>query len=345
MLAKQGGRSFYQGAFAQQLVSSVQQAGGIWSLQDLTNYQVKWRQPLIVPLAEQRQLITAPPPSAGGIAIAQSLLMLQRLPWQQAEPAQRAHYIAEVLRRAYRDRGLLGDPDFIDNPVEALLARQHIVEMADSIEVDQATASASLMPGSAAHEGDHTTHFAVLDQQGNAVAATLSLNMMFGAAFTVPGTGVLLNDELDDYAADLTGSNAYGLNGSAANKIEAGKRPLSSMSPSFLEGPNEFSAFGTPGGSRIPSMNVLAMLEHLAGKQPEQWVASPRIHHQYLPDVLGFEPGALTPQQQQRLTKKGHELRELTRNYGNQQVLWWHKESGQSAAASDPRGQGVSLGY
>src|SRR5699024_12339982 len=138
-------------------------------------------------------------------------------------------------------------------------------------------------------EGDHTTHFAVLDQQGNAVAATLSLNMMFGAAFTVPGTGVLLNDEMDDFAADLTGSNAYGLTGSAANKIEAGKRPLSSMSPSFLEGTNEFSAFGTPAGSRIPSMNVLAMLEHSAGKQPEQWVASPRIHHQYLPDVLGFE--------------------------------------------------------
>lgn len=345
MLAKQGGRSFYQGAFAQQLVSSVQQAGGIWSLPDLAKYRVKWRQPLIVPLAEQRQLITAPPPSAGGIAIAQSLLMLQRLPWQQAEPAQRAHYVAEVFRRAYRDRGLLGDPDFINNPVKALLARQHIVEMADSIQVDQATASASLTPGSAAHEGDHTTHFAILDQQGNAVAATLSLNMMFGAAFTVPGTGVLLNDEMDDFAADLTGSNAYGLTGSVANKIEAGKRPLSSMSPSFLEGPNEFSAFGTPGGSRIPSMNVLAMLEHLAGKQPEQWVASPRIHHQYLPDVLGFEPGALTPQQQQRLTKKGHELRELTRNYGNQQVLWWHKESGQSAAASDPRGQGTSLSY
>ena len=345
MLAKQGGRSFYQGAFAQQLVSSVQQAGGIWSLPDLAKYRVKWRQPLIVPLAEQRQLITAPPPSAGGIAIAQSLLMLQRLPWQQAEPAQRAHYVAEVFRRAYRDRGLLGDPDFINNPVKDLLARQHIVEMADSIQVDQATASASLTPGSAAHEGDHTTHFAILDQQGNAVAATLSLNMMFGAAFTVPGTGVLLNDEMDDFAADLTGSNAYGLTGSVANKIEAGKRPLSSMSPSFLEGPNEFSAFGTPGGSRIPSMNVLAMLEHLAGKQPEQWVASPRIHHQYLPDVLGFEPGALTPQQQQRLTKKGHELRELTRNYGNQQVLWWHKESGQSAAASDPRGQGTSLSY
>ena len=308
MLATQGGQSFYQGAFAQTLVDAVQHAGGIWSLQDLSQYHVEWRAPLLVPLAQQRQLITAPPPSAGGIAIAQSLLMLQRLPWQQAEPAQRAHYITEVLRRAYRDRGLLGDPDFVSNPTQALLERAHIVELADSIKVDQATPSASLAPSPALHEGDHTTHFAVLDQEGNAVAATLSLNMMFGAAFTVPGTGVLLNDEMDDFAADLEGSNAYGLTGSAANKIQAGKRPLSSMSPSFIEGPNDFSAFGTPGGSRIPSMNVLAMLEYLDGQAPQQWVASARIHHQYLPDVLGFEPGALTAAQQQRLMKKGHEI-------------------------------------
>lgn len=343
LLAKYGEKGFYRGAIAEKLVDAVQDAGGIWSLDDLAQYQVKWRAPLIVTLAQQRQLITAPPPSAGGIAIAQSLLMLQRLPWQQAEPAQRAHYIAEVLRRAYRDRGLLGDPDFIDNPTQALLARQHIVQMTASISVDHATPSSSLTPSAELHEGDHTTHFAVLDQQGNAVAATLSLNMMFGAAFTVPGTGVLLNDEMDDFAADLEGRNAYGLTGSVANQIHAGKRPLSSMSPSFLEGPNEFSAFGTPGGSRIPSMNVLAMLEYLDGKAPAQWVSSPRIHHQYLPDVLGFEPGTLTLQQQQSLEKKGHTLQELTRNYGNQQVLWWHKESGQSAAASDPRGQGVSL--
>lgn len=345
MLAQHGGNSFYQGTFAKTLVKAVQDAGGIWSLKDLAQYKVKWRAPLIVPLAEQRQLISAPPPSAGGIAIAQSLLMLQRLPWQQAEPAQRAHYIAEVLRRAYRDRGLLGDPDFIDNPTQALLTREHIVQMANSIQVDQATPSASLAPSTAPHEGDHTTHFAVLDQQGNAVAATLSLNMMFGAAFTVPGTGVLLNDEMDDFAADLAGSNAYGLSGSVANKVQAGKRPLSSMSPSFLESPDDFAAFGTPGGSRIPSMNVLAMLEYLDGKKPAQWVASPRIHHQYLPDILGFEPGALTAQQQLRLQRKGHAVQELTRNYGNQQVLWWQKESGRSAAASDPRGQGVSLSH
>lgn len=345
MLAEHKAAGYYQGPFAEKLVSAVQDAGGIWTLEDLADYRVKWRAPLIVSLAEQRQLITAPPPSAGGIAIAQSLLMLQRLPWQQAEPAQRAHYIAEVFRRAYRDRGLLGDPDFIDNPTQALLAREHIVQMADSIHVDHATPSASLAPSPAVHEGDHTTHFAVLDQHGNAVAATLSLNMMFGAAFTVPGTGVLLNDEMDDFAADLASSNAYGLTGSVANLVQAGKRPLSSMSPSFLEGPNDFAAFGTPGGSRIPSMNVLAMLEYLDGKAPTQWVASARVHHQYLPDVLGFEPGALTSQQQQRLQKKGHELQELTRNYGNQQVLWWQKNTGNSAAASDPRGQGASLSH
>ena len=153
-LAQHGGTSFYHGTFAEQLVTAVQKAGGIWSLADLAQYSVQWRAPLIVPLAEQRQLISAPPPSAGGIAIAQSLLMLQRLPWQQAEPAQRAHYIAEVLRRAYRDRSLLGDPDFINNPTHTLLARAHIVQMADSIQVDHATPSASLAPSPALHEGD-----------------------------------------------------------------------------------------------------------------------------------------------------------------------------------------------
>ena len=143
MLAEQGGQSFYHGPFAEKLVTAVHNAGGIWSLEDLAQYQVKWRTPLIVALAGQRQLISAPPPSAGGIAIAQSLLMLQRLPWQQAEPAQRAHYIAEVLRRAYRDRGLLGDPDFIENPTHTLLARAHIVQMANSIQVDRATPAAA----------------------------------------------------------------------------------------------------------------------------------------------------------------------------------------------------------
>lgn len=342
-LAEHGGQSFHHGRLAELMVQAVQQAGGIWSMQDLADYQIQWRTPLQVSLADERQLISAPPPSAGGVTLAQSLLILQKLPWQQAEPVQKIHLIVETLRRAYRDRGLLGDPDFVDNPVIRLLSSEHISALAASIQAQQATPSSELTAAPIIHEGDQTTHFAVIDRQGNAVAATLSLNMMFGAAFTVPGTGILLNDEMDDFAADLSGSNAYGLVASDVNQIEANKRPLSSMSPSFIESPNSFAAFGTPGGSRIPSMNLLAILAHLEGKSPAEWVAAPRIHHQYVPDELGFEPGALDVQTQAALRQLGHRVKELTHNYGNQQVLYWDKQSGHSAAASDPRGQGVSL--
>lgn len=342
-LAQGGGHSFYHGPLAQTLVAAVQQADGIWSMQDLAEYQVQWRAPLQVQLADNRQLISAPPPSAGGVTLAQSLLILQQQPWQQADTVQRTHLIAEALRRAYRDRSLLGDPDFIDNPVRVLLSSEHIDALSASIKLQQATPSSELPPASSIHESEQTTHFAVIDRQGNAVAATLSLNMMFGAAFTVPGTGILLNDEMDDFAADVSGSNVYGLIGSTANQIEPKKRPLSSMSPSFIESPSSFAAFGTPGGSRIPSMNLLAILAHLQGLSPAEWVAAPRIHHQYMPDELGFEPGALDAETQAGLRQLGHQVKELTRNYGNQQVLYWNKDTGHSDAASDPRAQGASL--
>lgn len=341
-LAQQGGQSFYQAPLATKMVTAVQQAGGIWSEQDLASYQVKWRQPLQADLGGQRRLITSPPPSAGGVTLAQSLLLLQQLPWQQADTTTRAHLIAESLRRAYRDRALLGDPDFVDNPLEQLLSAEHIASLAASIRTDLATPSSDLAPAPPVREGEQTTHFAVIDTHGNAVAATLSLNMMFGAAFTVPGTGLLLNDEMDDFAADLSGSNAYGLIASDANKVVAHKRPLSSMSPSFIESPDSLAAFGTPGGSRIPSMNLLAIIQHLQGKPAAQWVAAPRIHHQYLPDELGFEPGALDARTMAGLRQRGHTLKELTRNYGNQQVIYWNKRTGDSNGASDPRGQGTS---
>src|SRR5690606_37449650 len=250
-LATQGRAGFYSGPIAEQLVSGVRHAGGIWTLDDLREYRIARRTPLRFTLDDGRELISAPPPSAGGIALAQSLAMLQQLPWRDAQPVQRVHYVVEALRRAYRDRGLLGDPDFVRNPEEQLLSPGHLAVLAGSIEPEQATPSSSLPPAGTWHEGDHTTHFAVLDAEGNAVAATLSINLPFGAAFTVPGTGVLLNDEMDDFAADAAGSNAYGLIGRQANAIAAGKRPLSSMSPSFLESNDEFAAFGTPGGSRI----------------------------------------------------------------------------------------------
>ena len=341
-LADQGRDGFYRGPVATQLVQEVNASGGIWSHEDLAGYHVVEREPLRYRLADQRELISAPPPSAGGVAIAQSLAMLQRLPWQSADKVQRAHYVLEVLRRAYRDRGLLGDPDHVDNPIPHLLSRQHLTSLADSIDVRDATPSASLPPSLPWREGDHTTHFAVIDADGNAVAATLSVNLPFGAAFTVRGTGVVLNNEMDDFAADPRGSNSYGLAGSQANAVAAGKRPLSSMSPSFIESPTQFAAFGTPGGSRIPSMVLLSMLEYLDGRPVNTWPAVPRYHHQYLPDVVEHEPGAFSAAEQEKLRARGYSLKDLGRSYGNQQVLFWDKREGRLESASDPRGVGSS---
>jgi len=342
-LARHGHDGFYRGEFAKKLVQGVRAAGGIWSLEDLADYHTVEREPLRFILADGRELIGAPPPSAGGMILAQSLGILERLSWRDAEPLQRSHLVVEALRRAYRDRGQLGDPDFVASPLRHLLSDQYLDQLASSIDPDRATPSSALPPAPRWREGEHTTHFAVIDAEGNAVAATLSLNMMFGAAFSVPGTGVLLNDEMDDFAADIDGSNAYGLKGSSANAISGGKRPLSSMSPTFIESAEEFAAFGTPGGSRIPSMVLLSALSYLDGEPVQAWPAVPRYHHQYLPDVLQYEADAFTPAQLDTLRARGHQPRLIERDYGNQQVLYWHKPSGTVEAASDPRGIGQAL--
>lgn len=341
-LGTKGLQGFYGGTVAAQLVKAVRDAGGIWTLKDLADYRIVERQPLRVPLDQGRTLISAPPPSAGGIALGQSLLMLQQLPWQQADSVQRTHLVVETLRRAYRDRGLLGDPDFVRNPAQQLLAPAYLKQLASSIDPQRTTPSDSLPPSKTWQEGDHTTHFSVLDSEGNAVAATLSINLPFGAAFTAPGTGVLLNNEMDDFAADVQGSNAYGLSGSQANRIAAGKRPLSSMSPSFIESSEAFASFGTPGGSRIPSMVLLAMLQYLDQQPIERWPSVARYHHQFRPDLIEHEQDTFSPAEITALEALGHQLKATGRQYGNQQVLYWDKQDGKVAAASDPRGIGTA---
>ncbi|NWL76362.1 gamma-glutamyltransferase [Pseudomonas taiwanensis] len=341
-IARYGKAGFYSGLTAERLVQGVNAAGGIWSLRDLAEYKTVERQPIRFRLADGRELIGAPPPSAGGIALAQSLAMLQELPWRKADRVQRTHYVVEVLRRAYRDRGLLGDPDFVVIPQAKLLDAGYLKDLAKGIDARRATPSSSLPPSPPWREGDHTTHFAVIDKDGNAVAATLSINLPFGAAFTVPGTGVLLNDEMDDFAANPDGANAYGLAASQANAVGSGKRPLSSMSPTFIESEGEFAAFGTPGGSRIPSMVLLSVLEYLDGQPVNRWPAVARYHHQYLPDQIEYEPGAFSSSETAELRARGYSLKPLERNYGNQQVLFWSKAKGSLDAASDPRGLGLS---
>lgn len=342
-LANEGWQGFYAGPLADALVDGVRRAGGLWSLEDLSQYRTVERAPLLVELADGQTLISAPPPSAGGLILAQSLGILERLDWQQADPVQRSHLVIEALRRAYRDRSRLGDPDYVDIALEPLLAPDYLDQLAASVDPERATPSAELPPAAPGVDSEHTTHFTVMDAEGNAVAATLSLNFMFGAAFTVPGTGVVLNNEMDDFAADIAGSNAYDLQGSRANAIAGGKRPLSSMSPTFIEGPHAFASFGTPGGSRIPSMVLLSALSHLRGEPAAQWVAESRFHHQYLPDVVEYEEDAFSAEQARALSERGHRLSPMQRAYGNQQVIHWDKRRGTVEAASDPRLIGRAL--
>lgn len=341
LLAEHGHAGFYSGELASKLVEGVRKHGGAWTLQDLNEYQVIEREPLRWTLPQGGELISAPPPSAGGLVLLQGLGMLQSLPWQEAGTVQRTHYVVEALRRAYRDRGVLGDPDFVEMPLQRLTSADYLRQQAQGIDPDRTTPSASLPPAQPWREGEHTTHFTVLDAQGNAVAATLSLNSMFGAAFSVPGTGILLNNEMDDFAIDVAGSNAYGVQGSTANALAGGKRPVSSMAPSFMESDRDFVTFGTPGGSQIPSMLLISLLAYLQGDPASHWVSLPRYHHQYLPDVISHEPDAFSEAERDELTSRGYRLEQVAR-YGNQQSIHWHKRTGKAEGASDPRGMGTT---
>jgi gamma-glutamyltranspeptidase/glutathione hydrolase len=342
-LADKGRDGFYGGLTAQAMINGIRGAGGIWSLHDFEQYEVVTRQPLRFVMADQRELITAPPPSAGGIALAQSLFMLQQLPWRESDKVQRAHYVTEVLRRAYRDRVLYGDPDFVPNPLAQVLAPDYLMRLVTSIDPHMATSNNTLPPAPRWREGGNTTHFAVLDREGNAVAATLSMNLPFGSTFTVPGTGVVLNDEMDHFSVSPDPVNPPAGSGTQPNSMLPGKRPLSSMSPSFIESPGGFAAFGTPGGSRIPSAVLLSMLQYLDEQPVGQWTAAARYHHQYMPDVLEYEPAAFTANELSDLQGRGYRLKEVRQPYGNQQVLFWNKSNARTEAASDPRGMGVSI--
>ncbi len=192
-------------------------------------------------------------------------------------------------------------------------------------------------------EGHDTTHFSILDREGNRVAATLSINYPFGSGFVPPGTGVLLNDEMDDFSAQPGVANVYGLVGGEANAIAPGKRMLSSMSPTFLESPEGVAILGTPGGSRIITMVLQGILAAVEGAPVADWVSRPRIHHQYLPDAIQFEPGALDESQQRALSAMGHRLEPLDQPFGNMQAIFWDRAEQRVEAASDPRGLGRAL--
>lgn len=337
----QGGDYFYLGDFARRLVEGVRAGGGIWSEEDLAGYSIVERAPIVTEYRGIR-VVSAPPPSSGGIVLAQALEILEHQDLAVAGHVTRIHMTIEAMRRAFRDRAVyLGDPDFIKVPTDRLLDPDYLEGLSLTIDPKRATPSAELGDTpDLGQRGENTTHFSVLDTEGNRVAGTLSINLPFGAAFVPPGTGVLLNNEMDDFSIKANTPNAYGLVGDVANSVQPNKRPLSSMTPTFLETPDRIAILGTPGGSRIISMVLLGVLDFAAGNGPDSWVKVRRYHHQYLPDEVQFEPNGLVPWEQDDLRKLGHGLRQVSYSYGDMHAVMWDRAGNRVFAASDPRGEG-----
>ncbi len=343
-LAESGKAGFYQGETARKLVAGVRAAGGIWTQQDLDEYQVLERTP-VKGHYHGIDITGASLPSSGGIGLIEALNILAGYDLASAEAGVRKHLITEAMRRSYHDRALyLGDGDFIEAPVTRLLSTDYAAGQRSSIRPDKVLPSVFLS-GEIQEQtgGDNTTHFSIIDAEGNRVAATLSINFPFGSGFAADGTGVLLNDEMDDFTSLPGALNGYGLVGGAANAIAPGKRMLSSMTPTFLEDANRIAALGTPGGSRIISMVLLATLDFAEGKGPDSWVRVPRFHHQYIPDVLQYEPDGLTEAEISDLRALGHKLQVTSYRYGDMQAVQWRKDSHSFEAASDPRGEGLAV--
>jgi len=335
-LADKGRAGFYQGKTAERLISAVRDAGGIWQPADLRNYSVVERQPVRFDYGDYR-ITAASLPSAGGIGLATMLQVLDGVERESVSRAEWIHWQVEAMRRSYRDRArFLGDPGFTDVPTDRLTSAAYADELRAEIDPTAATPSDQLGTRS---DGRDTTHVSIVDAAGNRVAATLSINYPFGSGFVAEGTGVVLNDEMDDFATDPGSPNAYGLVGGEANAVAPGKRPLSSMTPTFVEGPERTAVLGTPGGSRIITMVLLGILEFTDGGDAEAMVGRPRYHHQYRPDVIEHEPDTLTIETRRELRSRGHELESAGRQYGDMQVVIRDSESGEATAASDPRGR------
>jgi len=337
-LGTDGAHDFYQGDTARRLVAGVRAAGGIWTRADLAQYRVIERAPVRVQYRGMR-VTSATLPSSGGVVLAQMLGILAGFDLDRLERVTRIETILGAMRLAYRDRARhLGDPDHVRVDVERLLSPAYLESLRNDLRNGKREEATPVREA----VGVNTTHFSIIDRDGNRAAVTLSLNGPFGSGFMPPGTGVLLNNEMDDFVLKPGVANLYGLTGSVANAIAPGKRPLSSMTPTFLETDDKVVVLGTPGGSRIITMVLLAALDIAHGRgNPSAWVTSPRFHHQFLPDRVEYEPDAFTPDEILALTQRGHALAPREETYGNMQLVVRDKKTHRLEAASDPRGEGL----
>ena len=340
IIASNGHDSFYSSFFTQKMIDEARQDGSIWLADDFKNYSVVEREPIEVNFLGA-QLTTAPPPSSGGTTIATILNIISEFDFIQMDISTRTHLVVESMRRAYRDRAFfLGDPDFVDVPIKKLTSKEHASILAQSIDMNAATPiheDDQLDEKYAWNEGSHTTHFSILDMDGNRAAVTQTINTWFGSGYMLPSSGLILNNEMDDFSAKPFAPNRYGLVHGEQNSIQPNKRMLSSMTPTFIESEKGLAILGTPGGARIITMVLLSILDYFEGGSAETMTATKRFHHQFLPDVIRYEKDAFTEETIKILESKGHTLQEIS-SYGNMQVVTWEKDSGDVNSSSDPRG-------
>jgi gamma-glutamyltranspeptidase/glutathione hydrolase len=311
-IAAKGVDGFYKGPVAAAIVASSQAGKGLITQADLDQYKTREMAPVECSYRGYG-VVSAPPPSSGGVVICEVLNILEGYPLKELgfRSAQAVHVQIEAMRHAYVDRNsYLGDPDFVKNPLARLLDKAYAAQIRAAINPTQAAVSRDLKPGVAPHEGNNTTHYSIVDKFGNAVSVTYTLNDWFGARVTAAGTGVLLNNEMDDFTVKLGVPNGFGLVQGQANAIAPGKRPLSSMSPTIVsQGGKPVMVLGTPGGSRIITAVLHTMINAIDyGMNVQEAVDAPRFHQQWLPEATNLEPYALSPDTVKILEGIGHQF-------------------------------------
>jgi len=352
---------FYRGPLASQIAAAITRGGGLITLSDLANYKVFERAP-VHGSYRGYEIYSAPPPSSGGIALVETLNILEGFDLHAARSnsALQLHLVAEAYRRAFFDRSVfLGDPDFEEIPVAQLIDKKYAAEWRASINLEKASASVELQRPSMAEldqsaaihtpytgpEKQNTTHYSIVDEAGGAVAVTTTLNDLFGSRVTLPGLGFLLNDEMDDFTSKLGVANSYGLLQGEANAIVPGKRPLSSMTPTMvLKDGRLLLVLGSPGGPTIIT-TVANVLIHVVdfGEDIQSAVNAPRFHHQWMPDELRVEAGLLSPDTLAMLEKMGHKINRAS-PWGDAECIAIDK-NGERLGASDARGGGSAVGW
>lgn len=331
---------FYSGSVAKDIVDSVQAGGGKMSLEDLKGYKVRWLQPLKTEF-EGHTLYLMPPPSSGGVVILSALKLMEKLDLKSkaALSGDEFHLLSEIQSRSFRGRALLGDPDFHKNPISYLTSTSYLNEMAKSISLKK-TSELKPLSDAIPAESNETTHFSVLDHLGNSVAITITLNGDYGSGIMTEKFGITLNNEMDDFTTRPGEANMFGLIQGAANAVEPGKRPLSSMSPTLvMRGDRVVMSLGAPGGPRIIS-GVLQVLYRTLAKQSDVDLAvqAPRVHHQFLPNKVFIDGGRFTPETVQDLKRRGHQVEE---GWMGRVYLLRQRPDGLLEGAFDSRGEGM----